>query len=161
MGVSPRSYRLTIYVIASAGCEAAVKSWVVRATFKQLRKRQLAPCPADSLTTLSESTTDLLNFLVVLFTSYFLSCLSQAQSLLSTRGVICVLQTTETHTMLPNSQAEQKYQLLNPPSASRWGGSGKEDSRNRIGSRNFSRSVLKLELQCGDATGFSSSLAGV
>lgn len=62
MGVSPRSYRLTIYVIASAGCEATVKSWVVRATSKQLRKTQLAPCPADSLRTLSESTNDMLNF---------------------------------------------------------------------------------------------------
>lgn len=117
MGVSPWSYRFTIYVIASAGCEASVKSWVIRATSKQLRKRQLAPCPADSLTTISESTDDMLNFPVVLLTNYFLSCLSQARSLkaaLSTLDVICALQTTETHAMLQKSQAQQKYQLLNP-----------------------------------------------
>lgn len=31
------------------------------------------------------------------------------------------------------------------------------DSRNKIGSRNFSRSALRLELRCGDMAGFSSS----
>lgn len=60
---------------------------------------------------------DMLNFPVVLLTNYFLSCLSQARSLkaaLSTLDVICALQTTETHAMLQKSQAQQKYQLLNP-----------------------------------------------
>lgn len=34
------------------------------------------------------------------------------------------------------------------------------DSRNRIGSINFSRSVLRLELQCGDMIGLSFSRPG-